>query len=61
VSADDTTYVVLGLEGSVASGRTKETGFFTKNFHFVEIFCEKEKVYHAAAGEAGRYRLKHLV
>jgi len=30
--------------------------FFLKNLHKVQIFQEKEKTYHAAAGEIRRYR-----
>ncbi|MFP4437019.1 MAG: hypothetical protein ACLFVO_07210 [Chloroflexaceae bacterium] len=38
-----TTYAVTTLEGNFASGRVEETIFFTKNSHFVQIFCEKDK------------------
>jgi len=36
--------VVPYLKEGTASGRVEETIlFFTKNFHFMKIFCEKDK------------------
>jgi hypothetical protein len=31
----------------------KKPSFFTKHLHYVQMFCEKIKMYHAAAGESG--------
>jgi hypothetical protein len=45
---------------SPPAGR-KKPSFFTKQLHKVQLFCEKRKTYHAAAGESAVYRVKRPV
>jgi hypothetical protein len=49
------------LAGDIASGRAEETRSFSQNNSRCELFCEKEKTYHAAVGESGFHRVKRPV
>jgi hypothetical protein len=64
----DTTYAVVDLAGICLDNRPDSPAagwkipfFFTKILHVVQNFCEKEKVYHAAAGDSAVHRVKHPV
>jgi len=52
---------IPGLVGDIASGRAEETRSFSQKNSRCEFFCEKEKMYHAAAGESGFNRMKRPV
>jgi O-antigen ligase len=64
----DRTYAVVDLAGICRNKRPdsppagwKIPFFFTKILHKVQNFCEKEKEYHAAAGDSAVHRVKRPV
>jgi len=50
--------VILRLVENIASGRAEEIRSFSHKNSRCEFLCEKEKTYHAAAGESGFHQVK---
>jgi len=46
------------LAGAITAGRAEATILVHKNLHEVQIFVNKIKTYHAAAGESGFHQVK---
>jgi len=54
-------YAVSDAKEYLASSRAEETFFIYKKFYKVKFFVNKDKKYHAAAGEFGIHRDRHPV